>query len=55
MKLSALQLTKNIFLVTQILNTSKFIISYSHQQFKNINKNFWVINPGSLGQNRKYK
>lgn len=44
---------KYIYIDTEFKYSQNLVIGHSHQQFKNINKNFWVVNPGSLGQNRK--
>ena len=44
---------KYIFSDTEINLKKNLVLGHSHQQFfKNI-KQFWVLNPGSLGQNRK--
>ena len=43
---------KYIYSDTEFSYSQNLVIGHSHQQFKK-KKDFWVINPGSLGQNRK--
>ena len=44
---------KYIFKDTEVDLNCDVVLGHSHQQFFRKNKNFWVLNPGSLGQNRK--
>jgi putative phosphoesterase len=42
-----------IFSDTEFSHSQNLVVGHSHQQFKKKNNKFWIINPGSLGQNRK--
>jgi putative phosphoesterase len=33
--------------------SQNLVIGHSHEQYKKINDKYWIINPGSIGQNRK--
>ncbi len=44
---------KYIFSDTEVNLKEHTIIGHSHVQFKNNINNYWLINPGSVGQNRK--
>lgn len=44
---------KYIFSDTEINLKKNLVLGHSHQQFYKKVKEFWVLNPGSLGQNRK--
>jgi len=44
---------KYIYSDTKFSYSQNLVIGHSHQQFKKLNNNkFWILNPGSLGQNR---
>jgi len=45
---------KYIFHDTDILLDNNYIIGHSHQQFIRHENNHTIVNPGSVGQNRKY-
>jgi predicted phosphodiesterase len=45
---------KYVFQDTDIIINNNYIIGHSHQQYKRKEKEFLLINPGSIGQNRKY-
>lgn len=50
-------LDKYIFLDTPLapeLMTKNYIIGHSHQQYQRAVENYWLINTGSLGQNRSF-
>jgi predicted phosphodiesterase len=44
---------KYIYEDTVVKINENTVIGHSHNQFKKKVNNFWIINPGSLGQNRK--
>ena len=44
---------KKIFSDSDLLIDRNYVIGHSHQQFQTKNNNFLLVNPGSIGQNRK--
>ena len=44
---------KKIFSDSDMLINRNYVIGHSHQQFQTKNNNFLLVNPGSVGQNRK--
>ena len=44
---------KYIYKDTDIIVDENLVIGHSHSQFKKKISKFWIVNPGSLGQNRK--
>jgi len=45
---------RSIYEDTEIIIEQNFIIGHSHHQYKIERSNYFIINPGSIGQNRKW-
>jgi len=45
---------KYIFHDTEVNLDKNYLIGHSHQQYQRVTNNYSLINPGSVGQNRKY-
>ena len=43
-----------VFIDTEVSLTENTIIGHSHQQYLRKENEFTLLNPGSIGQNRKY-